>query len=114
MHGEWEAMGFQQWREHGRAVKKGGKGMAILAPLARSIEVENDQGQTERRTIIKGFKHVVVFGLSQTEGEPYDLHLRIHQFGDLGGGGMGRPHGMRGHPTVIPACRGWRSIHRVI
>jgi antirestriction protein ArdC len=74
MHGEWEAMGFQQWREHGRAVKKGGKGMAILAPLARSIEVENDQGQTERRTIIKGFKHVVVFGLSQTEGEPYDLH----------------------------------------
>ena len=73
MHGEAEAMGFQQWKELGRSVRKGGKGMAILAPLARTIEVENDQGQPDKRTIIRGFRHVVVFGLSQTDGEPYQL-----------------------------------------
>lgn len=58
--------GYQAWQKLGRQVRKGEKGIQILAPLTRIVEA--DDGDEERRVV--GFKTVHVFDHSQTEGEP--------------------------------------------
>lgn len=56
--------GFHAWKKLGRKVKKGEKGIAILAPVFRRKEVEDAD---EERLV--GFRRVYVFDVSQTEGE---------------------------------------------
>lgn len=58
--------GYRAWQELGRQVRKGEKGIWILAPMVK--KVTEDDG-TEHRTCY-GFRSVSVFDLSQTEGEP--------------------------------------------
>ena len=53
--------GFHDWRKAGRVVRKGAKGLAILAPMAR----KRDDG--EEGTALAGFRVVYVFDVSQTE-----------------------------------------------
>ena len=68
--------GFTTWKDLGRFVKKGEKGIAILAPCmtpkqTKVVEPEdeaNDEGLIEIRPIY--FKVVHVFDISQTDGEP--------------------------------------------
>ena len=65
--------GFQAWKQLGRVVQKGEKGIAILAPLIkkRSSDEESaleDRDERERR-ILFGFRVVHVFDVSQTSGE---------------------------------------------
>jgi len=68
--------GYNTWRDLGRWVKKGEKGIAILAPClppksARVKEAEEDEEEdkvTEIRPLY--FKVVHVFDVSQTEGKP--------------------------------------------
>lgn len=57
--------GFNKWKQAGRQVKKGEKGIMILAPLTRKRE--NDQGEEER--FVSGFRTAYVFDVSQTEGK---------------------------------------------
>ncbi len=57
--------GFWAWKEMGRSVKKGEKGIAILAP---NIKKEQDEKGKEVKTL-KGFHVAYVFDISQTEGE---------------------------------------------
>jgi len=57
--------GFGTWKKKKRSVKKGEKGIAILAPLIRKIE--NEKGDKELHVF--GFKDAYVFDVSQTEGE---------------------------------------------
>jgi antirestriction protein ArdC len=59
--------GFHTWRGLGRHVKKGEKGIAILAPMTRRI-VEEDSDEKHR--VLTGFKIVFVFDVAQTDGEP--------------------------------------------
>ena len=59
--------GFHDWLKIGRHVRKGEKGIAILAPLKWST-TDQDTGETQGG--IKGFKAVYVFDLEQTDGEP--------------------------------------------
>jgi len=59
--------GIKTWNSMGRKVKKGEKGIRILAPLARKVENE-DTG--DEKWVLKGFRAVTVFDISQTEGEP--------------------------------------------
>ena len=67
--GHSDARGFRQWEAAGRHVKKGEKSFPILAPLTRKIEVTDaESGGKTGRIAVYGFKHVCVFGLSQTEG----------------------------------------------
>lgn len=78
LHGHREAMGFQQWKAHGRFVKKGEKSFYILAPMTFNKVIERkeestDQTATEIITIVSGFRGVPVFGLDQTEGKPYPM-----------------------------------------
>jgi antirestriction protein ArdC len=65
--------GFQQWRQLGRHVRKGEHGIAILAPIVRTVEqVQTDDAsgpaESERRCV--GFKVVYVFDVAQTDGDP--------------------------------------------
>lgn len=56
--------GYRTWQASNRYVRKGEKGIAILAPLL----VRNPDDREQLNLI--GFKTVYVFDLSQTEGEP--------------------------------------------
>jgi antirestriction protein ArdC len=62
--------GFQTWKKLGRNVKKGAKGIAILAPCLyrRKSDPENEDSPTVQK--LGGFKVAYVFDYSATEGEP--------------------------------------------
>lgn len=65
--------GFHKWKELKRFVRKGEKGIAILAPLTRKRVVERklEDGSKEAREVraVSGFRTVFVFDVSQTDGE---------------------------------------------
>ncbi|MCH7584624.1 MAG: toprim domain-containing protein [Acidobacteria bacterium] len=58
--------GYRTWQKLGRQVRRGEKGLSILAPVTRKIEAAD--GEEERRVV--GFRVVHVFDISQTDGEP--------------------------------------------
>ncbi len=74
--------GFRRWLKAGRHVRKGEKGIGILAPLAYRNKPTDDQPSDENQTVIRGFKVVHVFDVSQTEGEELPQIGAIH--GDPG------------------------------
>jgi antirestriction protein ArdC len=59
--------GFHDWLKLGRHVRKGEKGIAILAPMKYS-RLDKDSGETE--TGVRGFRTVYVFDAAQTDGTP--------------------------------------------
>lgn len=76
---------FTGWKEMNRFVKKGEKGIRILAPAPYKIEKEQDKigqdgkpvldqdGEPVKETVqinVNAFKPVSTFDISQTEGEP--------------------------------------------
>lgn len=58
--------GFQTWRTLGRFVRKGEKGIAILAPI---IGRRRDACDDDAKGVL-GFRATYVFDLAQTDGEP--------------------------------------------
>lgn len=60
--------GFHTWRSLGRFVRKGEKGIVILAPIVarRRHDDANDE------TCVAGFRAVHVFDVAQTDGELSD------------------------------------------
>jgi hypothetical protein len=59
--------GFHTWRGLGRFVRKGEKGIAILAPI---VTRKDARGADDDAKSVLGFRAVYVFDLAQTEGEP--------------------------------------------
>jgi len=98
--------GYGRWRELNRFVRKGEKGIAILAPLTRkrfhkdaeregidppcaASESSNDSDTRDTTTpkLLYGFRIVYVFDVSQTEGQ------ELPDFASLGGDpGLHVPH----------------------
>ncbi|MBA3481994.1 MAG: DUF1738 domain-containing protein [Pirellulales bacterium] len=62
--------GFHRWKELGRFVKKGEKGILILAPLVRRKKSEDQAPASDEDSDrnVFGFRAVYVFDVSQTEG----------------------------------------------
>jgi antirestriction protein ArdC len=61
--------GYQTWRKLGRYVRKGEKGIAIIAPLVhRKPDEESEKARTERGIV--EFKVAHTFSEEQTDGEP--------------------------------------------
>ncbi len=82
--------GFERWKELGRYVKKGEKGIGILAPLLgkrkkkdASEESEEESSDTDAKKessrVLYGFRVVHVFDVSQTDGQ------ELPDFATLGG-----------------------------
>ena len=65
--------GFAQWhKQYGRKVRKGQKGILILAPLTGKRE---DEISGEQRQVVLGFRNAWVFDIAQTEPIPGKEHL---------------------------------------
>lgn len=65
--------GMKTWNELGRRVKRGERGIAILAPMIgkshKKREQESDEAE-ENKSALLGFRRVYVWDESQTEGAP--------------------------------------------
>lgn len=59
--------GYKRWQELGRQVRKGERGIVILAPIVRRIE--DDEGN-EKVRVVANFRMTHVFDITQTDGEP--------------------------------------------
>jgi N-terminal domain of anti-restriction factor ArdC len=59
--------GFHTWRTMGRCVRKGEKGIAILAPIVARREAESP---SDNARAVMGFRAAYVFDIEQTDGEP--------------------------------------------
>src|SRR5712664_3346436 len=89
------AAGFRTWNQLGRFVKKGEKGIVILAPiLLRKPETEMDP--QEIPASVAGFRPAYVFDVSQThgqelphigivQGDPRGLGERLRSFAEANG-----------------------------
>ena len=74
--------GYTAWRQLGRQVRKGERGIAILAPVRYRVGDGGDRDATaatmsnaddtanERRQVLRGFRVAYVFDIAQTEGPP--------------------------------------------
>ena len=64
--------GFHAWHDVGRFVKKGEKGIAILAPMVVKLKSRDaqDPPKPPESARVTGFKTAFVFDVSQTEGKP--------------------------------------------
>jgi hypothetical protein len=58
--------GFHTWRALGRCVRKGEKGIAILAPIVR----RKDFDAADEEKHVAGFRAAYVFDVAQTDGTP--------------------------------------------
>src|ERR1700756_4765957 len=62
--------GFHAWHKLGRFVKKGEKGIMILAPVIRKNAENNTEAQPDESSVAVGFRAAYVFDISQTDGQP--------------------------------------------
>jgi antirestriction protein ArdC len=62
--------GFHAWHKLGRFVKKGEKGIMILAPVIRQKAENNTEAEPDESSVAVGFRAAYVFDISQTDGQP--------------------------------------------
>lgn len=76
--------GFGRWLELKRYVRKGEKGIAILAPCVRKTKVVDKETKEEKdASRVCGFRTTYVFDVSQTEGEPLDFPEFFQSTGEV-------------------------------
>ena len=63
--------GYRTWQRLGRQVRRGAKGIHILAPIVRRAR----RDQEEEKVV--GFRGACVFDVSQTDGEPLPEFARV-------------------------------------
>jgi antirestriction protein ArdC len=62
--------GFHAWHKLGRLVKKGEKGILILAPIIRKKAENNRETEPDESSTAVAFRAAYVFDISQTDGQP--------------------------------------------
>jgi hypothetical protein len=68
-----QVAGYRRWKSLGRQVRRGERGIAILAPCvyrSRPLDDAETDGQSELARVLRGFRAVHVWDVSQTDGEP--------------------------------------------
>jgi antirestriction protein ArdC len=73
--------GYHGWRALGRQVRRGERGIAILAPLVKR-EIVEERADPEPQVV--GFRAVSVFDVAQTDGEPLRGMPELLQTADHG------------------------------
>jgi len=75
--------GYQAWKkDHGRQVRKGEKGIKIIAPCKYKVELEEkDDDGNQKVAEYTGFKVAIVFDYAQTEGPelPAGVQRKIYR-----------------------------------
>lgn len=71
--------GYKAWNKLGRYVKRGSKGLAILAPCIRKVEVfkepenknlyHDEEAEKEIRKVVSGFRIAYVYDIADTDGD---------------------------------------------
>jgi len=61
--------GFHTWHKLGRFVKKGEKGILILAPIVRTKNQTVEESASDESSTAVGFRAAYVFDISQTDGQ---------------------------------------------
>lgn len=79
--------GYKAWNQLGRYVKKGSKGLAILAPCIRKVEVfkelenknlyHDEEAEKEIRKVVSGFRIAYVYDIADTDGDDSMLPVLI-------------------------------------
>ena len=62
--------GYRSWQNLGRQVRRGERGISIIAPIAYKNRVEDANTETLETRTLRGFRAVPVFDVSQTDGKP--------------------------------------------
>ena len=79
--------GLYAWSQLGRRVKKGEKGIRILAPIIGVRRKEDNEAEKEptapNRAVLVGFRSAYVFDVSQTDGAELPAPATVR--GDVGG-----------------------------
>ena len=75
--------GFHTWLTLGRHVRKGEKGIMILAPMTHKRKAESQDDESEEQTHLY-FRPVYVFEVTQTEGNELPSPVRKLQGDDAG------------------------------
>jgi len=79
--------GFWKWKELGRSVTKGEKGIRILAPILSVRRKKREEAEKDitkqNKAVLVGFRSAYVFDVSQTEGAELPEMRGIS--GDVGG-----------------------------
>lgn len=88
--------GYKAWNKLGRYVKKGAKGLAILAPCYRKVEdfkepdneseYQDSEGEKVTKKVISGFRAAYVFDIADTDGS--DEYLPVLVKGLVGNSGQ--------------------------
>jgi antirestriction protein ArdC len=63
--------GFHAWHRLGRFVKKGEKGILILAPIVRRKNESEEQNETVESSTDVSFRAAYVFDIGQTDGQKF-------------------------------------------
>lgn len=79
--------GYKAWNQLGRYVKKGSKGLAILAPCIRKVEVfkepenknmyHDEEAEKEIRKVVSGFRIAYVYDIADTDGDDSVLPVLV-------------------------------------
>lgn len=64
-----DARGYKQWQKVGRQVEKGASALHIFGPIIKTVEEENDDGETKEKEKLVGFRTIPVFRYEDTEGD---------------------------------------------
>ena len=62
--------GFHAWHDLGRSVRKGEKGIMILAPMVVKGDQQDPDKELKARGRLVGFRTAYVFDIAQTDGRP--------------------------------------------
>ena len=82
--------GFQTWKQFGRYVKKGAKGILILAPVLLRKDAENPDREEGTEKPVVHFRVVYVFDVADTDGNP------LPELGNAEGDPSGHTHRPKG------------------
>jgi antirestriction protein ArdC len=97
-----QVAGYRAWQGMGRQVRKGEKGIVILAPLTQKIE---DEATGESSMIALRFRPAFVFDVSQTDGEEIpQLCHRLHGDDDGLFSALGQFAASRGFSVQLEDC----------
>ena len=79
--------GYKAWNQLGRYVKRGSKGLAILAPCFKKVEdfkepedkavYQDAEGEKETKRVISGFRVTYVYDIADTDGSDEYLPVLV-------------------------------------